>query len=359
MVKITICYNKRNPCFDPTRIGDNQPELRQDKILAQLKSENFDRIFIDINPIYRAEIEFNKILLKITTPEFVVFLSNAYSIINEFTSNSVREMYMSPDRGLVPYNFCRDQPSNRFGHSYLQMAYYATDQNSPIYLATHSVAVNCLKVIKTAVSQLTHDYPIVYALTTYPGHHASLNQYGGYCFFNNAVYGLYLIKERFNFKKMAILDIDYHHGDGSERLTKDDPKCLTVSIHADPQLDYPGVTGHDSETDNNLNITFQPKILIEAYLVKLDQALEKIDKFGAEGVVIALGLDTLKDDPDACCDMVLLPKHFMEIGRKISKRLYQNPAMKVLITQEGGYNLEKIPQAVSNFLKGFENGHRS
>lgn len=360
MVKITICYNKRNTNSDSSRIGNEKPESRQDMILAKLKYEICSRTIVEIPEISRTEINFSKNLLKITSTDFVSFLNNAYSSFKHANiPHSTREMYTTQYGGLVPYNFSKNQPDNSKINAYLGMAYYATDKNSPIFEKTHLIAINCLNTVEQAISLITHSNPIVYALTTYSGHNAGLNQYGKYSFFNNPVYGAYLMKERFGFNKIAILDIDYHHGNGSEELTSSDKNCLTISIHANPGQSYPGITGYDSETSNNLNITFQPMISIETYLIKLKKALDKIIKFGAEGVVVALGLNTLKDDSGRYFDMKFLPKHFLEIGKNISKTLYQNSMMKVLITQEGGDNLEKVPESVSNFLKGFENGYQT
>lgn len=356
MVLIIICHHNRDRATpDVSRSTDNQPEKRHDSIIKTLmKTDTPDRSFVKVDS--GMPLEMDPDLEKITSSDFIGFLSSAWSSFKGLCNHSSARMYTHLDGGLVPYNFSRG-PVNHQLSEYLKVAYYATDTETPIHWSTHRDVITSLHVVRKAIESLTHDTPIAYALTMHPGHHASMNQYGGYCFLNNPVYAAYLMKRRFEFHRVAILDLDYHHGDGSEKLTRDDKNLLTVSIHMDPFLDYPSVSGHAGETENNYNLVLSSHTTHEQYTHCLKKALDKIDRFGADGVVIALGLDTLKGDSDACQPMEILQEDFKRFGYQISSTLFKDPSRKVLITQEGGYKLDLVPKAVDCFLKGFRDGH--
>lgn len=333
----------------------NQPEKR----IQLIRENNPDHVqVIKFNQdIYDTFISKSKQLKSITTDIFMNFLS---SIDFKEVEKDI-DIQTINGKGLVPLSFSRRIPEYIHLMPYhLQTGLFAKDVSTPIYDFTyHQVKESLFLVHRCATALLENTTNVAYALTPCPGHHASKNQYGGYCFLNNAVYGASLLKYHPD-KNVVILDIDYHHGDGTEQLCSS-LRYKTISIHINPLYDYPKHSGHELESTYwNSNITFEPKCNIDEYISKLDIAMSIIiDDRGntPDYVVLALGYDILMDDLDANMNGVttIKPEDFKLIAEFISSRLKKiNENIKVLITQEGGYNLELIPLASKAFIDNFK-----
>jgi acetoin utilization deacetylase AcuC-like enzyme len=186
-----------------------------------------------------------------------------------------------------------------------------------------------------------------FSLMRPPGHHAGKNGIAlnasslGFCYFNNIAIAVKIALEKVN--KVAIVDIDYHHGNGTQEIFFGSEKVLYVSLHAYPA--YPG-TGKISEK-NCLNYPLPHSIKEEEYLRILNKALEEVKKFKPELLGISAGFDTYKDDPIA--GLNLSEKSYFEIGKNISKL-----GLPLFAVLEGGYHVEKLPECVYQFLDGIE-----
>jgi acetoin utilization deacetylase AcuC-like enzyme len=186
-----------------------------------------------------------------------------------------------------------------------------------------------------------------FSLMRPPGHHAGRNGIAlnasslGFCYFNNIAIAVKIALEKVD--KVAIVDIDYHHGNGTQEIFFGNEKVLYVSLHAYPA--YPG-TGKISER-NCLNYPLPYSTKEEEYLKILKKALEEVKKFKPELLGISAGFDTYKDDPIA--GLNLSEKSYFEIGKNLVK--LELPLFAVL---EGGYNIEKLPACVYQFLEGLE-----
>ena len=203
----------------------------------------------------------------------------------------------------------------------------------------------------------SQDYPTemqdVLALCRPPGHHCDTKRAGGYCYVNNAVVGVSKYQQQRPGKRVAILDIDYHHGNGTQEYFYDRSDVLYVSIHG--QDEYPYYTGTERETgiDDgegfNLNLPLPPKSSIEAYMSKLSIALSRIETFAPDFLILSLGFDTYRLDPLGGFDIDT--DDYTLIAGRTRQHLHGIPA---LILLEGGYVLDDLGKNLLAFLDGWE-----
>lgn len=191
-----------------------------------------------------------------------------------------------------------------------------------------------------------------YALCRPPGHHATKNMAGGYCYLANASL---VAQNLLNLgKKPCILDIDYHHGNGAQEIWYQSNKVLTISIHRDPSDKFPYYSGFENEKGQNLGIGWNynlplPKETKESeYLKKLEEAIEIIITKECDYLVISAGFDTYKKDP--ICDFKLEMETYKKIAEVIKK-----VNLPIIILQEGGYYLQDLGKCASTFLENLIN----
>lgn len=236
------------------------------------------------------------------------------------------------------------------------MSYYARDMMTPIHSSTYGRAIDSINVVKHATMSVIDGKDVVYALTIFPGHHASYDAYGGYCFLNNAFFAANFISIE-TLAYVAILDIDYHHANGTQELANahGNSAITSISIHMDPKYDYPYYSGHkDDSTRFHTNIPVAPSNTPEKnYLEAVDSAIGIISATKSRFLIVSLGFDTLQTDPAAQVEggLGLTIENFYQIGSKIGSLV--NNDIKILVIQEGGYDLDSIPRAVVNFMDGF------
>ena len=176
--------------------------------------------------------------------------------------------------------------------------------------------------------------------------------YGGYCFFNNAAIAAEAIV-RATGERVAILDVDYHHGNGSQQIFWRRGDVRYVSIHADPDSDYPYFLGRADETGEgagageNLNIPLPPGTANDVYLAAVDRALEAIAAVPGSVVVVSLGFDTYGLDPIGT--FALTTDVYHEIGRRTAAL-----GRRLVILQEGGYHRPSLGENARAWLRGVE-----
>jgi len=291
--------------------------------------------------------------LNVHNPKMLEYLLNCY---NSFVENPDHG-YDYVENGIIPYTIphfkVSDDKINRL-HYWKQAGIWCTDQITPIFANTWKTAFeptnNCYNV-KNVIEYATKQ--TIYCLNLYPGHHAVYDTYGGYCFLNNPAICARTLLQNKPENKIAILDIDYHAGDGTANIFKDDPNVTTVSIHANTDYDYP-FYGCDDETDNktrNKFITFLPKCTPADYLQHLILGISFIREDEPNVLIIAFGGDTYKDDPDASetCRCSLDFSDYYNIGKIIRESF---PNIPIVVTQEGGYNTDNIAEIAVSFLQG-------
>ncbi len=235
----------------------------------------------------------------------------------------------------------------------LQIGYYCIDTSTPLNANAYIAARAAVDCALTAAEKVLDGKHLAYALIRPPGHHAERRHFGGFCYLNsNAIAADYLSKKG----KVAILDIDYHHGNGQQNIFYERPDVFTVSIHADPEYAYPNFTGFDDEKGKgdgegyNLNITLPKGVVGQAYHKALSKALDAIREYQPAFLVIALGLDIAKGDPTGT--WLLSAKDFSENGRLIAEM-----NLPTLVVQEGGYQNRALGINARYFFEGLWEGY--
>lgn len=231
--------------------------------------------------------------------------------------------------------------------------YYCFDTGTPLTRNVYLAAKGAVDIALTGAELLPAE-GLVYALCRPPGHHAEREVFGGYCYFNNpAIAAKHLAQSG----RVAILDIDYHHGNGTQDVFYERGDVLTVSIHGDPEQVYPYFSGFADERGAglgegaNLNLPLPPGASVETFLAALDTALTAIRNFAPHALVLAVGFDTCHGDPAG--SFAIHTRHYPAIASRIAAM-----GLPTLIVQEGGYNTEKLGRNAVAFLQAYEKGAR-
>ena len=258
---------------------------------------------------------------------------------------------MEPGKSLYPYVFPIRNAAKPPRELPVRAGYYCIDTFTPLNRNAYLAAKRAVDCALTGASRLLEGDRIAYALVRPPGHHAERRAFGGFCYFNSgAIAANYLSP----FGKTAILDLDYHHGNGQQDIFYERSDVLTLSIHGHPRFAYPYFSGFEDEKGSgagagfNVNFPLPEKIDGEKYRDVLEKALRIVRKFNPAFLVIALGLDTAKGDPTGT--WALQARDFEENGRMVG--LLHFPT---LVVQEGGYNSRNLGVNARHFLVGLWN----
>jgi len=233
-----------------------------------------------------------------------------------------------------------------------KISYYAMDAGTPITSGTWEAIMAAVDVTLSAQRAVSEGKRSAFALCRPPGHHASRDCYGGYCFINNAAVAAESFIQQ-GMKKVAIVDIDYHHGNGTQNIFYHRNDVMFISIHADPKFEFPYFLGYADEKGQgegkgfNINYPLPMGSHYAPWKQALMDALINIKSFGAEALVVSTGLDTYKGDPIS--EFKLDSPDYIDIGKLISE--VNLPTLFVL---EGGYAVEKLGINMVNIMKGFE-----
>ena len=232
-----------------------------------------------------------------------------------------------------------------------KLGWHTADTACPIGPGTWAGACAATDVAVTAAQLVLDGEGASYALCRPPGHHAYADMAGGFCFLNNtAIAAAHL---RMMYERVAILDVDVHHGNGTQGIFYARPDVLTVSIHADPTQFYPFVWGYAHERGEgsglgaNLNIPLPLGTGDDGYLTALADAKRTIDAFAPGALVVALGLDASEHDP--LKGMSITTNGFSRIAAAIARI-----GLPTVIVQEGGYLSDVLGDNLTAFLGGFE-----
>jgi acetoin utilization deacetylase AcuC-like enzyme/GNAT superfamily N-acetyltransferase len=263
---------------------------------------------------------------------------------------------LEPDGSIYPYVFPIRNASRPPKDLPIRAGYYCIDTFTPLNQNAYRAArraVDCALTGATAV--LEGGFDLAYALVRPPGHHAERRAFGGFCYFNSAAAAAEHLS---HYGRVAVLDVDYHHGNGTQNIFYDRSDVLTISIHCHPRWAYPYFSGFADETGTgpgegfNLNIAL-PEGPVDGlrYREALEQALKRLIRFRPKFVVLALGFDTAKGDPTG--SWLLKSKDFFENARMIGR-----VGLQTLIVQEGGYKTQSLGINARHFFAGFWEGFR-
>jgi acetoin utilization deacetylase AcuC-like enzyme len=323
-----LMFNRMVPMFD-------RPE-RMDKILGRLEDCGYREILepdsFGLDPIHRVH-----------DPGFVAFLKSAYNRWEEEVGDGrFATAYMFGMRGM------KQRPGNSI---HAMLSCYTFDVCVPFVAGTWEAIKSSVDTVLTAQALVQKGEACAFALCRPPGHHASQDLAGGYCYLNNAAIAAQAFLDQ-GASRIAILDVDYHHGNGTQRIFYERPDVLYISIHGSPEQDYPFLIGFADEhgagggEGYNINLPLPKRTAWPQYQAALDTGLKAAQRYEADVLIVSLGVDTYKEDPVSA--FALESGDFTEIGRAIGE--FGKPTLFVM---EGGYALDGVGVNVVNVLTGF------
>ncbi len=233
-----------------------------------------------------------------------------------------------------------------------QLGRYSFDAGTPIGPDSWRAAIVSANTALTAAELVASGDRSAFALCRPPGHHAMSDRFGGYCFLNNAAIAAESLRDE-GAARVAILDVDYHHGNGTQAIFYDRSDVLFLSIHADPADEYPYFLGYADETGAGDGAGFNHNWPLAigadwaAWSTALEAACGRIADFGADVVVISLGLDAYEHDPIS--RFKLHSEDFIRLGARLEKL-----GLPTLFVMEGGYAIDALGVNCVNVLAGFD-----
>ena len=222
--------------------------------------------------------------------------------------------------------------------------------DTPIVKGTWAAAREAVNVVLSGAAAIKSGDTGAFALTRPPGHHASSDVYGGFCYLNNIAIAAQWFADAG--MRPAILDVDYHHGNGTQTIFYNRPDVFFCSVHADPRFAFPHFLGFADERGAGagegatLNLPLPAGTDWAIYESALARALAAVEAFGPDVLLISLGLDTYMDDPISM--FRLQPADYLRLGERIAS--LKRPTLFVF---EGGYNIEALGEIAVNVLEGF------
>lgn len=301
-----------------------------------------DRVEVapDAGPAARAAVH---------SPEYLAFLETAHArwvTLPDASSAVIPNVHRGPD--MLSY------PASVVG----QAGYHMSDTACPIAEGTWAAtraASDCAVAAARAVA--SGEGPAAYALCRPPGHHAGRDMAGGFCYLNHAAIAaqeaLRLLAGRGLPPRVAVFDVDVHHGNGTQAVFWERDDVFVVSIHADPSEFYPFMAGYAHERGAgrsegfNLNMPLPLGTSEDGFLAAVRDGLASIGRFAPSLMVLSLGFDTFKDDPLAAFGVTT--PGFGRLGRTVAEA-----GLPTVVVQEGGYAVDHLAANLTSFLNGFE-----
>jgi acetoin utilization deacetylase AcuC-like enzyme len=281
-------------------------------------------------------------------PSYIDFLSTAYSKWSALP-NAAEEVVPN----VHPRVAGKAYPRSIVG----QAGYHLSDLACPINEHTWESSLwGAHSATAAALAVRDGGLGFAYAMCRPPGHHAGPDFAGGFCYINNAAVAAEILRKRYD--RVAIVDVDVHHGNGTQEIFYRRPDVLTVSLHGDPGEFYPFFWGYadergqDEGLGRNANFPLPRHTADEAYLNTLRTALTEIRSFRAEALVVSLGLDSFERDPLAF--LKITTEGFARIAHAVSAL-----RLPTVLVQEGGYMCDELGRNLASFLGGFEAERKS
>jgi acetoin utilization deacetylase AcuC-like enzyme len=239
------------------------------------------------------------------------------------------------------------EPANFSG----RLGLYSFDAGTPVTAGTWEVAREGAMCAVSAAQAVLEGDRAAFSLSRPPGHHAGIDFFGGYCFLNNAALAAQHLRLN-GCGRVAVLDIDYHHGNGTQSVFYERADVFFASIHGDPRTEYPFFLGHADEAGasaglgTNLNLPLPRGTEFSRWSSALKVALSAVAQFRADALVVSLGLDTFENDPIS--GFKLKKDDYYRIGETLAKT-----GLPVVFVFEGGYAVDEVGVVTVNVLQGF------
>ncbi|MGO1118850.1 histone deacetylase family protein [Rhodovibrionaceae bacterium A322] len=282
----------------------------------------------------------------IHTPEYLTFLKTIYQrwqAIPGASAEVIPNVHLDPRDGQYPKS-----PIGQAG-------YHMADTACPISAETYQAVIASAHCAVSATKAVLEGDDAAYALSRPPGHHAYADKAGGFCYLNNSAIAAQELRRRHD--RVAVIDVDLHHGNGTQGIFYRRKDVMTVSVHADPTDFYPFFVGYAGERGDgdglgyNLNVPLPLGSGDDDFIAGLEGALDQVAAFCPDAIVVALGLDASQDDPFG--GLAVTTEGFGRIGETLAS--LQVPSV---IVQEGGYLCDSLGDNLVSFLSGFEKRHR-
>ncbi len=255
-------------------------------------------------------------------------------------------------RSVYPYVFPIRNASRPPKELPLRAGYYCIDTFTPLNENAYKAARGAVDCAMACAERVLEGQGLAYALVRPPGHHAEHRNFGGFCYLNSSAVAAHFLSQ---YGTVVLLDVDYHHGNGSQDIFYDREDVLTVSLHGHPRTTYPYFSGFEEERGRgpgegfNINIPLPEGLDGPRYLLHLEKALGRIRRFGPRYLVLALGLDPAKGDPTG--SFTLGAADFRENGRRIGSL-----RLPTVVVQEGGYRTRTLGANARSFFEGLWEG---
>ncbi|MEA2119732.1 histone deacetylase family protein [Halovibrio sp. HP20-50] len=233
-----------------------------------------------------------------------------------------------------------------------RLGYYALAAETSISAGTFEAAMASKDVALGALEHTLQTGEPSFGLCRPPGHHAAFDQFGGYCFFNNAAIAAQRALDAGK-RRVAILDVDFHHGNGTQQIFYKRDDVLFISLHGDPEVTFPYYLGYADEDGEgqgkgfNVNYPLPPGTSVATWMATLEQALAKIQAAGCELLIVSLGVDIYENDPISA--FTFASEDFITLGQRLART-----GLPSVLLMEGGYAVDEIGVNVANVLHGFE-----
>ena len=336
-------HQLHDPPFELYEGGIHMPYLenpdRMERILTTLKTKAWTEIYepedFGIEPI-----------LAVHDADYVEFLRTAYKEWMQEETDYEKIMFLPAT--FAPRG-CSRVPKSLLGRA----GYYMSDLSAPILEGTYQAALGSANCALSGAKAIQMGEGVAFALCRPPGHHAGKSNCGGYCYLNNAAIAANWLSDA---GKVAILDIDYHAGNGTQDIFYERGDVLTISIHADPDFEYPSYNGYADETGAGPGSGWHRNFSLPAgtddarYLSSLGEALDLIRSFSPVSLVISAGMDLYSGDPLG--SFKVTRDAIREIGARVSSL-----NIPKLIVMEGGYNNEALGENIAGLLEMFIQGN--
>jgi acetoin utilization deacetylase AcuC-like enzyme len=255
---------------------------------------------------------------------------------------------LEPNESVYPYVFPIRNAARPPKSLAVRAGYYCIDTFTPLNRNAYPAAKRAVYCALTAAEKILEGYRLSYALIRPPGHHAERRSFGGFCYLNSAaITAEYLSKHG----KIALVDIDYHHGNGQQDIFYERSDVLTISIHGQPRFTYPYFSGFKGERgigagkNYNMNIPLPESVNGEQYHRALEIAIKRVKRFRPDFLIVALGLDTARGDPTGSWS--LEAEDFEANGRMLGSL-----NLPTIVIQEGGYDSRVLGINARHFFTG-------
>jgi acetoin utilization deacetylase AcuC-like enzyme len=336
-------HQGRHEMFRGRLVPCHETVQRLDHVIAELQRRS-------LGPLCTPDAdtpELDDALARLHTPRYLHFIEHAW---DEWVAidpahaqlDALPSVWPAPGmrRDVLPDNFAA------------RMGLFSFDAGTPLTAGSWTAARAGAACALTAAREVSAGrVRSAFALTRPPGHHAGADFFGGYCFLNNAAVAAQALRDG-GAARVAVLDVDYHHGNGTQSIFYERDDVLTVSIHGDPRTEYPFFLGHADERGAgagvgfNLNLPLPRGTDFTRWRAALHAGLAAVESFGADAMVVSLGVDTFEGDPIS--GFTLRSADYFDVGEDIA-----SASLPTVFVFEGGYAVAEVGINTVNVLEGF------